>query len=120
MTNKEAQKQIEDIIRFSSYAKVTNNALRMASDYLEKFSWVPVSEMLPEKDGDYLVTVQASKVCVFIAVAGYANDLTTVDDMVFSKNDSGWVEFDDELGWERLSGVTAWMPLPEPYRGEEQ
>ena len=57
--------------------------------------WISVSEKLPEKDGRYFVTVKRGYVTTAIWV-GFAED---------------WNE------------VTAWMPLPEPYKasptGEE-
>ncbi len=51
--------------------------------------WIPVSERLPEEKGMYLVTVQ---------------------DYVLMEQWSG-------TGW-WATRPTAWMPLPEPYKGE--
>lgn len=59
--------------------------------------WIPVSERLPEKNGRYLVTNTKW--------GSYE-----VDWNIFYKEPNGWL-------WEE--GVTAWMPLPEPYKGEE-
>ena len=60
--------------------------------------WIPVSERLPENNGCMLVTID--------------------DAIEFGKYEDGewsiWVcEHWDE--WD-AKGVTAWMPLPEPYR----
>ena len=53
--------------------------------------WIPVSERLPEKNGDYLVTGRKGAVSK-------------------RKYDNGrWYG-----GWD----VLAWQPLPEPYREE--
>ena len=63
--------------------------------------WIPCSERLPSNDG-----------CV----------LVTIDDAIeFGKHEDGewsiWVcEHWDK--WD-ANGVTAWMPLPEPYKGGE-
>ena len=54
----------------------------------EQTRWIPVSERLPEENGSYFVTVKRGYVTTAIWV--------------------GTAEF-----W---SEVTAWMPLPEPYK----
>ena len=60
--------------------------------------WIPVSERFPEKSGDYLVTVD------------YGNDIGRMCQhrYFFSKG----------IGWED-EYISAWMPLPEPYKGAE-
>lgn len=70
--------------------------------------WIPCSEGLPETSGYYLACV-------------YDSD---VDDFDFRKN---WFahkdDYDmDESEWRELQPfemVTAWMPLPKPYRESE-
>lgn len=60
--------------------------------------WIPVTEQLPDKDGRYLVT--CSKIGAWV-----------VDWNIWHcEPKPGWL-------WEQ--GVTAWMPLPEPWEGEE-
>ncbi len=66
-----------------------------------KTGWIPVSERLPEDNGCMLVTID--------------------DAIEFGKYEDGewsiWVcEHWDKWG---AKGVTAWMPLPEPYREDE-
>lgn len=53
--------------------------------------WTPVSERLPEEDGGYLVAVKRGYVTTALWVGNAEN-------------------------WKK---VTAWMPLPEPYKGGE-
>lgn len=53
--------------------------------------WIPVSEKLPEENGGYLVTVKRGYVTTALWVGNAEN----------------WKE------------VTAWMPLPEPYKGRD-
>ena len=60
--------------------------LDMAIEALEQTRWIPVSEMLPEEKGMYLVTVQ---------------------DYVLMERWSG-------TGW-WATRPTAWMPLPTPF-----
>lgn len=62
------------------------------------FEWTPVTERLPEEDGDYLVTTSS-----FYGATIY----------VTTRNFS-----DGEWTYDRA--VTAWMPLPKPYEGSEK
>lgn len=62
--------------------------------------WIPVSERLPEKEGYYLLTVES-----LIAEAG---------SVVISRPYNGRGGFCD-VYW---NNVVAWMPLPEPYKEE--
>lgn len=64
--------------------------------------WIPVTEKLPETDGIYLITD---------ASCGYED----VRESFYYHND---VDYDDPY-WD-YNNVTAWMPLPEPYRGVEE
>lgn len=71
-----------------------------------KSRWIPVSEKLPEKGGDYLVTTEWK--------GSYSGDVYIETNMAVYR--------EKEKEWD-CAGVVAWMPLPEPYeadmRGEE-
>ena len=69
-------------------------ALEIAIKALEQTKWIPVSERLPEVDGRYLTT--CSKI---------------------GKWEVDWNIWHNEPkpSWLWEQGVTAWMPLPEPY-----
>jgi len=65
--------------------------------------WIPVSERLPEKNGSYLVQVASSDgtaTITFMMVEHYSED-------------EMWLHCDN-----KRRKVVAWMPLPEPYKGE--
>ena len=65
---------------------------------IDPAKWIPVSERLPKEGVQVLVTDDAG-------------GLATID------VDYGY--FDEEYGrfdWFHSQNVTAWMPLPEPYR----
>ena len=58
--------------------------------------WIPVSERLPEKQMDVIVTV-------------------SFDDSIFTDSDEWRNEF---CAYGKY--VVAWMPLPEPWKGKEE
>jgi len=64
--------------------------------------WIPCSERLPDKDGFYMVTIDGELVGDTKPFAGLAE---------FEKGE--WVDNEDDY-----QCVLAWMPLPEPYKGE--
>ena len=62
--------------------------------------WTPISERLPENDEMMLVTCRAKNGNLSVNRAYYM--------------DGCW------HGSGSMAGVTAWMPLPEPYREEDE
>lgn len=64
---------------------------------IDPVKWIPVCEGLPKKCKYYLVT-----------------DFGAVEEAYFDSDRRWW-----SLQGNKLKGVTAWMPLPEPWRGEE-
>ena len=83
-------------------------ALSLAIEALQEQerNWIPVTERLPEDGYGVLVTVN-----------GKHNDIIFIDALEIA-------EYDGDFGW-IVEGypqwtdpdVTAWMPLPEPYKG---
>ena len=60
--------------------------------------WIPVSERLPEPDVEVLVTDDAGGLATISTDSIYESEVT------------------GEKGWYTSQNVTAWMPLPQPYR----
>ena len=60
--------------------------------------WIPCSERLPEKNGEYLVT----------RWTGYLQKGLVIDIAKYYEGE-----------WKKAFPVDAWMPLPEAYKGEQ-
>lgn len=85
-----------------------------SDDYIvevEDNGWIPVEERLPEDtNGDFYQSVIVTLSNGRVASGVYRN-----------YDDEWWVE--DESGekkYMRSNEIIAWMPLPEPYQGEEK
>ena len=87
----------------------------MLIDYMKRMKkeperkWIPVSERLPEEGYRVLATVN-----------GKHNNTTFIDALEIAEYDSdeGWI-IEGYLDWINPD-VTAWMPLPEPYKESEE
>ena len=87
-------------------------ALRMAIEALQEpqvGSWIPVAERLPDNGYGVLVTVN-----------GKHDNITFVNALEIAKyvNIEGWI-IEGYLDWINPD-VTAWQPLPEPYKESEE
>lgn len=71
--------------------------------------WIPVTERLPEDNRQVLVYAQSTH----FVLAKY--DEMREDDGKYRKQ---WVTFDAWKPYYIIENVIAWMPLPEPWRGE--
>ena len=96
---------------FGTYINDLNNELNLPRDdyraimeYIEEVPaqpeqrWIPMKERRPEKDGRYLCTFQGKAVHICM----YLNGCFRI------------------YGYNEDNLITAWMPLPEPYKEEEQ
>lgn len=77
----------------------------------QKVGWIPCSERLPDKDGEYL--------------ASFDNDPIGIIPFNVATHSFGfWDESFDDVGivvscnWFDIKPI-AWMPLPEPYGGDD-
>lgn len=79
--------------------------------------WIPCSERLPEENGRYLCCSDNGRMEVY----SFANDLHKVDeyDFINRRGKAGFYDYSSEWGYCEVDWVTAWMPLPEPYKESE-
>ena len=89
--------KLKSIIADREYTSITDEAKekiarKFFADIPSAQRWIPCSERLPKKDGYYLTTTCYRQV---------------------------YEDFWSEDHFDRTEAVIAWMPLPEPYKGEE-
>ena len=100
-------------MKFEEAKKIVDYTFDMAKKKL-KMEWIPVSKLLP-KDGDtYIVNIEYK--CKFegVDVACFRN--SNKDGYI----DSVWETWNDWIEDEsKYYHVTAWMPLPDPYKEDE-
>lgn len=107
MNNKQA---IDRLVKHLEWGRSeeTVAAIEMGIHALEETKWIPCSERMPEEAYGCLVTVMD---CEAYSMEDFEN--------IYPKF-VGWdgETWNDGDGEEIAFEVIAWMPLPEPYKGE--
>lgn len=96
----EVIKELADCIVDIIQNKIDWNSIdwQAVAENQRKNDWIPVSERLPDKNGNYLCTVDYGENGVVVTQRNYWDTLGGFD-KGYNKNDK----------------VIAWQPLPEPY-----
>lgn len=86
---------------------------------LQQSGWIPCSERLPDKDGEYLVWYECGEDEddeKGIAIVPFWTDIEMfgVYQDIFDSQSLGFVDSE----FYECETAKAWMPLPEPYKGE--
>jgi hypothetical protein len=83
--------------------------------------WIPVSERFPEEYGEYMITWTTSNSLArkegFLGTAEY--ELSDEYDHENNRFKGEWILEDYIKNYSDVK-VTAWMPLPQPYKAESE
>ena len=89
----------------------TKSIVDLLNDLPSAQQWIPVSERLPEEGHDVLITKEPFK------IKGYEQNVIIAERSVDPR--SGKIEWwSPEYGTLTNKSVLAWMPLPEPWKGD--
>lgn len=95
------------------YRDMMVESLKVLPSAQPENDWIPISERLPEANGRYLVT-RGLNACGSLWNRIY---IANYSDLMGIKSVRGWWRGNvGKSDFERLNDVLAWMPLPEPYR----
>lgn len=99
---------------FLSGIETAREIVKDAPTIEPKPQWIPVTEKLPENEGDFIVTANDSITGLFVVkdhcykrTDGKMQFLNQIDGNLYHNHDG-------ELK-RHTRNITAWMPLPEPY-----
>ena len=92
--------------------------LASSSKQLASSEWIPVTERLPEKDGEYLTCCSYDKWSQ-ISILYFAKDGCDIWGGGFYGEENVFY-YDYDGVYVSQDNVTHWMPLPEPPKGESK
>ena len=98
------------------YAEAIDIAIESLQNEVSYGEWIPVTDKLPEKSGQYLVFYHGMLKHNFIDLMWYGKPL--MPNRCISRKKKYFYRSDSEWGDVIYDEVIAWMPLPDPYKGE--
>lgn len=102
----------DELVKALSYDR--NQYEKGYEDGLKANKWIPCSERLPEENEFYLATIYSREMqTAFCDILFYGAPQLCEDRKI------GWYFMHDNGSVEQVFNVTAWMPLPEPWKGGE-
>lgn len=110
MNNAEKFKQMFGFYATEMWAKSEQEFLDwINAEYVQENRWTPCSESLPEENEMVLISAKY--------IGHLSNNAPYVEEGFFTHD--GWYSAYGDNYSELLAKVVAWMPRPEPYKGEE-
>ena len=91
--------------------RIVDGVIYLPSANPKRGEWIPCSEKLPEERGLYFVTEQN------FGGRKEADMHDVVSHTSYHYGDDKW---SDRFYSDDVSNITAWMPLPEPYKAESE
>lgn len=92
-------------------AKTIENKINALSSEQQ---WIPCSEMEPKESGYYLCTYGGSG---FVGLDYYTTQEQAEE--LFADPEDEYLDLEEYIGW-TSKNVIAWMPRPEPWKGEQE
>lgn len=111
MNNKQAIDRLVKHLEWG-WSEETVEAIKMGIHALEETKWIPCSERIPEEPKENPV-FDGKCLEVYLVTTKYGS---SDQDKVYPFR-AFWNGINFTDGW-RILDVIAWMPLPEPYKGE--
>ena len=82
--------------------------------------WIPIGQEYPRDNTKVLITRDIYGVPM-VDIGAFTFNLHELDSYDFSSKEyrrEGFFGYDSEWGYYEITDVLAWMPLPEPWKGE--
>lgn len=112
---------VNGVLKYLPYGEISSHtatdiANRLISNGVIAQEWISVKDRLPEEDGCYL-TYASDSTAGFVVTFRFAEDGESVDEEDLYRLKNVWYDY-GEYGYYPIEGITHWMPLPEPPKGE--
>ena len=109
------REKLIELLAESEYMSFEKKADHLIANGVTVQKWIPVTERLPDKDGDYLCYKKSGLYEVF----GFAKDGRKKHKYDFFRDwKNVWFFYDSKYGYVTTDCVTHWMPLPDFPKGE--
>lgn len=99
----------------AGFDQIYESNMAMGKALREQPRWISVEERLPKEKGRYLIASKFSG-HIFAEIISWTPQYDGHEEYLQGK--AIWFDYDSEYGDYEYTGVTHWMPLPEPPKEE--